>query len=214
MMQRYFTLSTLCLLAALAALAGCNLLGAMSGGSIKPDLNVKARYRDLDGKRVAVLVAPSRSIATMNPDAASKLARAVSTRIAADMPGTKVIDPRHVVTFQDRNPEWVASDYRSLAKHLDADRIVVIDLSTYSFRDRQNPGLWKGTVMGNVGVVEADGPRPYETSFQTVVDANFPEGKPVGKVESDQQTLELGMTKAFAVAVSRLFHDHTIEGGG
>ncbi len=201
------------MLTAIVFLPGCNFLGSVAGGAIKPDVNIKARYRGLEDKRVAVLVAPSRSVATMHPDAARKLARAVSTQLAADMPSIKVIDPRHVATFQDRNPSWVSSDYRSLARHLDAERIVVIDLFTYSFHDRQNPTLWRGTVMGNVGVVEADGPRPYEASFQTVLDTNFPEGKPVGRAESDQRTLELGMTKTFAREASRLFHDHTIEGG-
>lgn len=205
-------LAALLMLAAAMSLGGCNWLGygahALSGGDKNKTVAVDADYRGLDGKSVAVLVAADEYTLFRHPGSPQRVARAVTQQLTADIPGIKPVDPGQVARFQRDNAYWNTLTYGELLNRLKVERIVYIDLAQYTTNEPGDKHVWRGVVVGRVGVAAADATQPNDLVYGADVSAEFPPGQTVGVLEANEQTIQLGMLKTFAVEVSRLFHDH------
>jgi hypothetical protein len=201
------TLSLLCL-----ALSGCNMIGyagqALRGDNIKID--VEAQYRGLENKSVAVIVAADEYTMFHYPGAQLGVARAVSARLADNMPSVAVTDPQEVVQFQKDNPFWVTARYSELVEQLGVDAVILIDLVEYRTREPGNAHVWTGLITGNVGLIEKDAESPDNFTFFSTVRAQFPEDQKVGVLNTDDATIQLGMHSIFSRDAAGLFYDHTV----
>lgn len=173
-------------------------------------VNIKAAYTGLEGRRVAILVIVTEATLFEYPEAPIKVGRAVSTRIAANVPGSKLVTPAQIAAFQKANPHWDSVPGGVLIERLGVDRLVMIDLSEYSTHEPGNAHVFRGVVVGNVDVLEGDGIDPNNAVFSHYVAIRFPEGRAVSVVAEDAPTIELGMLDQFSRAVSGRFHDHTV----
>lgn len=194
-----------------ASLSGCNILGWVSnvaGGEQTQKLNVKAEYRGLDAKRVAVVTAADEYRLFEYPGCQHDVSRAVSRQLAADIPGIQLSDPKKIAQFQSANPAWITMTNRELIQALDVDRIVYIELKDYTTHEPGNQHVWRGIISGRVSVAEADATEPNNFSYAQEVNAKFPPDEPVGVLSSDDATIQAGMLGQFATRVSSLFHDY------
>jgi hypothetical protein len=209
--NRWKGVAACCLLGALVTLqVGCNMAGyaahVVAGGERK--VKVAAAYKNMANHSVAIVVAADPNTLFLFPRCDDAVRKAVASRMTADIPGVKVIDPAQIASYQRKNPYWNTLPYADLVKALGAQRVVVIDLVQYNTREQGNDYVWRGTIVANVGVLEAEAANPGEFVFGSTVQVQFPEDKPVGVLDADDATVELGMLALFSQRVSWLFHEH------
>lgn len=194
--------------------SGCAIAGVLAhsvaGGERR--VKVEADYRDLDDRRVAVLVAADRDVLFYSPQARERVVREVSAGIAEHVSGATLANPRQIAEFQNANPYWTTMRVSRLIDLLEVERVVVIDLVEYRTHDPGNQHIWRGRVTGNVAVHAADARDPDNPAYYRTVTIDYPEDSAIGVVnpDVDQQTIELAMVKVFGRDVVRLFHDHEV----
>ena len=174
-------------------------------------VEVKAEYLGLANQRVAVLVSADEHMLYAYPDAQKYVCRAVTKRLADNVPGITTTIPDQIDAFQQADPYWMNKRYSELVKQLGVDKIVLIDLIEYQTHEPGNSYVWQGLVTGNVGVIDAAADDPDNLVFQNTVSEKFPKDTEVGVVDSDNETMQVGMVFLFARTAAGLFYDHTIE---
>jgi len=172
--------------------------------------DVEAQYRGLDNQRVAVLVAADEYTLYRFPKAPAYTTKMVATSIQTNVPGARVADPRQILDFQARNPHWITYRYSDITKQLGVDRLVIIDLTEYRTHEPGNTHVWRGVMGASMAVVEADGADPDDIAVSFDIHVQYPEEGAVGLLDSDDQTMQLGMLQLFARDAVRIFHDHQV----
>lgn len=189
-------------------LTGCALF---ADPNKKIMVDIKAQYQGLENQRVAVMVSADGYTLYEHPDAPMLLCRAVTGRIATNVPGITVTVPDSVIRFQKTNPYWTNLRYGELARRLGVDKIVLIDLVEYRTHEPGNAHIWQGVITANIGVVDASIPDPDNFVFYNTVTAKFPQNSSIGVINSDHESIQLGMVVLFARASGGLFYDHQVE---
>lgn len=191
------------------ALAGCETpIHPAPGWGVKK-IEVPAEYMGLEGRTVAVVVHAERATLEEFPKVASIIANNVAGRLQATVADIRVRDPRNVVAWQHHAPGWVTVPYGDIARELDVDRVVYIELNEFRLHSLGDGRVWEGVSAGTVGVIERDGldPNAFTRSFNVV--ARFPR---IAGVEVDsvaQSKIETGLLACFIEETSWLFHTHT-----
>lgn len=191
-----------------ASAAGCNVLGAVSGSAPEDRVTVKAEYEELSGHRVAVMVSPSVEVAQLYPNAAADIARLLASHLAGQVEAVTLIDSRQVAAFQSQHPHWQTLSPSELARRLGAERLVLVDLSTFTTRDQENRYLWRGAAEGNVSIYNPADDSPNEAVHYQYVSIRYPHDRPIGLLDGDEQSMRLATVKAFVNAAGSMFHDH------
>ncbi len=196
------------------SLPACNVAAwfahGAAGGRGKKKVKVEAQYRDLAGKKVAVLVAADEYIQGRYPSSVLAVSRAVSARIVGNLPDTTIVPPQDLIEFQKKNPYWITVMPGELIRKLDVERLIIIDLIEYRTHEPGNAWVWQGMIAGEINVMEAESEDPDNPSFSTTVRAQYPEEGELGLVNSDNETVELGMLVLFARDAAGLFYDHEV----
>jgi len=196
------------LLAAVGLMGGCEIVAFVAPREHTYD--VDAQYRGLDNQRVAVIVAADEYTLYRFPKATAYTTKMITKQIVTDVPGVTVADPRQILDYQSRNPHWISYRYSEIMEQLSVDRLVIVDLTEYRTHEPGNSHVWRGVMSGNVAVVEADGADPDDFAVSFDVNVQYPEEGAVGLLDSDNQTMEVGMLQLFARDASRIFHDHQV----
>jgi hypothetical protein len=197
-----------CLMLAAVCLQGA---GCAPSKYRKKTVDVKAEYLGLANQRVAVLTSADAHLLHLYPKAPALASAAITAKIARNVPGVTLTIPDELYAFQQANPYWMNMRYSELARKLNADKVVLIDLIEYQTHEPGNAHIWQGLVTANIGVVDAHGPDPDNFVYQNTVEARFPEKSSVGVIDSDNETIQLGMLHLFAQRGGGLFYDHQIE---
>lgn len=196
---------------AMLGLNGCAAAGfgayLFGGADADQPTEVKGEYFGLANKTTAVIVAADEYTYYEYPSAPLAVSRAVSQKLQAAVPGIKLVEPQKVVEFQKENPYWNTLAYGELVSRLKVDRLVYIDLSEYGLHEPGNAHIWKGVVIANVSVAEADGKNPDDFAYSTTVKTQYPPNKPIGILESDDQTMQNALLANFSTHVSGLFNE-------
>jgi len=174
-------------------------------------VDVQAEYLGLDDQRVAVMVAADSHMLYQYPDAPLNVCKAVTSRLTKNIPGITTTIPDEIARFKTDNPYWTNLPYGQLTEKLGVDKIVLIDLIEYQTHEPGNAHLWQGLITGNVGVIAHDAADPDNFVFHNTVSAQFPEASTVGVIDSDDETIQLGMVFLFAKRAAGLFYDHQVE---
>ena len=124
----WLVLSALCLHG-----GGC---GPMPGE--KKMIDVKAQYLGLADQRVAVLTSADPHLLHEYPKAPLVINKAITSRIAKNVPGVTTTIPEEIDAFQKQNPYWANMRYSELAEKLDVDRVVLIDLIEHQTHEPGN----------------------------------------------------------------------------
>lgn len=194
------------------AAGGCQvvpwLAHGVGGGDKKVD--VKAEYRGLDNRTVAVMVMADETTLFGYPQAPGTVTRAVSSHLAQGVPGVTVMDPNQIIAYQRANPYWTTYRHGELARAMGVDRLVLIDLVEYRTHEPGNAHVWQGVTSGNIVVIESDAEDPDNPAYTNTVRVQFPEDTKVGVVNADSDKIQLGMVKLFSQRAAGLFYDHEV----
>lgn len=200
------------LLMAAILLSGCaaaNLVGAMGQAHEYQKLvDTPPKYDGLQNKTVAVLVQADMSTLYEHPDLTVKIAEGVSGRLQRDVPGAMVLNPKYVIDWQYRTPQWASLPVGEMAEQLNVDRIVHIELLEYRLNPPGNRWLWEGVCVGRVGVVERGGIDPDIFTETFDISAKFPTISGVGADTTPRANIEYGLLHAFIERTAWLFHQH------
>jgi len=193
----------------LIASSGCSVAGWAGNVIAGPgtEAEVTGEYRGLEGKTVAVVVTAPPHTLLRQPNMPLLVAKALSGQLSQQLPTITIVDPTQVIAFQNQNPYWSTLPYGDLARRLGADRLVLIDVVSYSTQDPKNKHVWRGTMTANVNVAEGDSANPDAFVYTNAVGAGYP-SRPIPLLDSDEQTIQLGMLKLFSHRVTGLFYDH------
>ena len=205
----------LLMMASLLPMSGCILVGLSSaiGANIEKQkqIEVLAKYRGLENKSVAVLAHSDQRTAYEFPTAIPNIVGNMVLILDKNVPGVRVLDPRYSVTWMHQTPGWPTLPLADLAKELDVDRVIVIDIFEYRLNPEGNSFLWDGVAGANVSVVERDGidPDSFAEEFQVI--SKFPDMEGIGKAQAGPREIEIGLQKTFVDQVGFLFYDHVEE---
>lgn len=194
------------LLLSAGLLHGC---GPMPGE--KKTVEVQAEYLGLADQRVAVMVAADGHMQHNYPEATARLTKVMTAAITQNVPGVTTTIPDQIAKFQKANPYWMNMRYGELAKKMNVDKVVLVDLVEYQTHEPGNAHVWQGLITANVGVIDADAPDPDNFVFYNTVSVRFPETSDIGVLDSDNETIQLGMSLLFARRGGGLFYDHQVE---
>jgi hypothetical protein len=202
------------LLLAPALLAGCEI-GQLIGGMLQNEeyqrkITVPTEYEGLADRTTAVVVVADLSTLYEHPDLTAKIAGGVSARLAHHVPGlaNRVLDPRIVVNWQYRTPQWDAMPYGEIAEQLDVDRVIHIDLYEYRLNPPGNYWLWEGVCAASVGIIERDGIDPDSFADLFTVSAEFPALRGLGRDSANARQIETGLLAEFIKKTAWLFYTH------
>ncbi len=195
-----------------AALSGCaimHLIGGMAqNAEYQKQVQTLARYEDLEGKRVAVIVDVGLMLLYQYPDLVEKITAGVSLRIGRDVPGVQLVHPSRIIEWQWNTTQWNVMPYGDIAESLDVDRVVLIDLYEYRLNPPGNRWLWEGVCAANVSIVEREGfdPDTFADTFSVV--SSFPGVTGVDRSGASAAQIEMGLLADFVKRTAWLFHEH------
>ncbi|MFO0874855.1 MAG: hypothetical protein U0575_12915 [Phycisphaerales bacterium] len=192
-----------------AALGGCKIFGAVAYFAEKDKkIEIPPEYDGLQNETVAVVVQADMATLYEHPTVPANIATNVSHRIQMNVAGVTVRDPREVLAWQYQTPGWMTLPYGDIARELDVDRVVYIDMYEYRLNPPGNRWLWEGVCAANVGIIEREGLDPDSFSHTYNVVGKFPPIEGVGRDNATQSQIETGVIVRFIEEASWLFYTH------
>jgi len=210
LVSRVATLSLLLLLPTL--LSGC-IVGQLVGGMIESERRtgsktVDREYTGLEGKTFAVVVSADRVIQADHPEVVARLSQEIATRLAKHAGASGFVPGASVLQYQYNHPRWVTMTLGQLAKELEVERLVFVDLVEYRLNDPGNAYLWQGAAAGQIGVVEADSSFPDEFAFQKQIRVGFPDQEGLGPGDLPRAAVNTALANRFVDRAAWLFYSH------
>jgi hypothetical protein len=194
------------------ALGGCmfaQLVGGMAASAERSGSHdVKARYSGLADKTFAVAIAADRTLQSEYPQIVSAFTQEITRRIALDAGASGVLPADEVLSFQFKHPGWTSLSPLDLAKELEVDRLVFIDLSDFTLNEPGNQYEWHGVAAGTIAVVETDAQPGLESTFREPVRVTFPDNSGHSRDNLAAQTVLSELSRRFCERAAWLFYDH------
>jgi hypothetical protein len=206
-----------------AMLAGCNIfagVGVVAGRAFPK--HIEAGYKGLKGQTVAVMVWPDRGVRIDNPylqlDLAAGLQKKLQDIQANDKPD-ELKDTKFpfradsLVRDQQDHPEIEAMPVTDIASRYNVSRLIYVEVTDFSTRSDASPELYRGSIVGNMKVVEIDKNGKAKEAFtKNDIRASYPkdspkEGLPVG---SDYKIYQ-GTLSAFTTELSHQLYTYEEE---
>ncbi|MDA1050978.1 MAG: hypothetical protein O3C40_10925 [Planctomycetota bacterium] len=160
---------------------------------------VPAEYDDLEGKRVAVICVSDQSSYGTGSESLL-LAREVSSILQKNVKDIELVRADEVADWIDREG-WDEIDYREIGRGVEAERVIAINLSSFSIRE--GASLYKGRADVDISVYDM-GDGGHEVFRKSVPEFSFPATGPypVGDLS------ELQFRRAFLKTLSQLVARH------
>ncbi|MEM6393339.1 MAG: hypothetical protein AAF797_11250 [Planctomycetota bacterium] len=174
---------------------------------------IDARYTDLSGKTVAVMVAADPFIERRHPQARENIMGAVARSIVSEVDGARVVNPRDLLQYQEDNPTWTTVTPSTLIEALKVDRLILIDLAEYRTSEPGDRTTKRGTITGAVSVYEAEATDPDEMALNVPVSVQYPRETQtkIGRFNASDESIELATVKEFTLRAGGVFFEHQIE---
>ena len=191
---------------------GCSIIafGAAAKQAIDDQMLIEkpAEY-PLEGMSVAVVINTDLVIHYEHPGIASLIAEAISGRIAKNVKDVSVVHPGMIAKWQFETPQWTAMPTSEIAKELQVDRVVYIDLHEYRLTPPGNQWLWEGRCSAIIGIIEADSYEQDGFSDSYEISAMFPFRPSIlSRDEAKEADIERGVLNEFIKQSSWLFYFH------
>ena len=191
---------------------GCGIIGFIGAAKQTMEdqmLIEKPAEYSLEGLRVAVVIDSDLVIHYEHPGISTLIAGAIAGRIAINVKDVEVVRPDAVARWQFETPQWTAMPSTEIAKSLDVDRVIFIDLQTYTLTPQGNAYQWEGRCAATIGIIEADSYEQdgFADSYEII--AEFPRRLSVlAKDEANEGTIEQGLLNEFIKQTAWLFYMH------
>ncbi|HIB00883.1 MAG TPA: hypothetical protein EYO31_03090 [Phycisphaerales bacterium] len=194
-------------------IGGCSVFAFIGAGKQAMEdqmLIEKPAEFSLEGKSVAVVIDTDLSVHYEHPGISNVIAEGIAGRIAMYTDGVSVLHPRVVAQWQFETPQWSAMPTTDIARALNVDVVIFIDLHNYSLTPPGNQWLWDGYCSASIGIIEATSYEEDGFVDMYEIQASFPRKiKYLTREESDEATIERGLLAEFIKQTSWLFYLHT-----
>jgi hypothetical protein len=201
------------LLVAVAASAGCSSEGLKFMAYLlfgDQDQKVKAEFKGLSGKTVAVVVYTDLRTQYEYPDLNLTLSSAICGLLKDNVEKIKLIPATRVVHYQDQNIYWPEMDKTELGKALGADCVIYVPLEEFTTRVPDSSYLYHGRAACEPSVYDVSKPpreaRVYKSEDKIRVE--YPEHEPSGMVNENDRQIRDKTEKQLAERVAWKFYDH------
>ncbi len=170
---------------------------AWNGGNTEP-----ADFAGLESKRVVVLCRPPSSLGFRHPHVDRQLARLVSDLLAERVGDIEVVDHKQVDHWADAGD---ADDFRDLAKSVDAEMVVHIELEDFDLN--KGSTLYQGRSEVNISVydMENDGKKVWEESLGEII---FPATGGIPTAEKSPKQFRKQYLAVLSQRIARHFYEH------
>ena len=201
------------LIAGVILSSGCKAVGVLAGGmaqnfEYQKLVEILPKYEGLEHQTVAVVVDADLATLYENPTLCDTVAAGVTKRLADNVSGIRLLSQRVVRDWQFSTPQWNALPYGDIAKRLNVDRVVLIDIQSFRLHPRGNRWMWDGECVAMVGVIERDGVEPDEFADLFHVSARFPKLKELDREAASESAIQTGLYVEFIKHVGWLFYPH------
>ncbi len=195
---------------------GLSLMTAMNlgcVGSIAQFLNVvrgghkiKADFKGLEGKRVAVVCVSNSSSYGPNT-VCTMLERSVASILQKEVKNIEMIRQGEVADWID-NSDWDQLDYREIGLGVEAEMVLAIDLDGFSLHEGRT--LYKGTA--NVTITVYDMEDGGNVAFrEEITDFTFPRTGARHTTEISEPKFRRLFVMVLARNIAKYFHAYNIE---
>jgi len=195
-----------------AGIGGCQAAtfigGAAQNFEYQKQIEVLPKYNGLEGKSFAVIVSADMTTLYENPEMPAQIAAGVTARIERDVPGARKLDPRYVVDWQYRTPQWTTLPYGEIAEHLNVDRVVFVEIFEFRLNPPGNRYEWEGVCAATIGIVERDGIDPDMFASTHDVVSRYPTVSGVAREDAPEQAIRYALLSDFVKRTAWLFHTH------
>jgi hypothetical protein len=198
--RRRIILMAMVLITALPAV-GCRnvLFTAMylfKGTDVDPD------FKDLKGKKVAVVCRPMVSLQYANSNVGRELAQQISLLLQEQVPKVKLVDQRKIAKWTDENT-W--EEYPEVGKAMKADMVVAVDLESFSLYQGQT--LYQGKANATIRVFDCKkgGKEVFRKSIPQCV---YPPSAPMPASERTEPEFRAEFVNKLANQIGRHFFAH------
>lgn len=210
--QTIRALATVVLITGLMMTSGCaaiGFIGAMAKSYEQTGTSeIPAKYEGLEGKTFAVIVAADRSIQSDNPEIVPLMTNEVTRRLSDNCGATGVVPAAEVLRFQYQRPGWITMTPTDLAKELEVERLVYIDLTDFALTDPGNPYLWNGTASVTVQVLETEGSLGDTFAYRETLRVTYPEQEGLSPMQIPGETVRLELSRRIISRAAWLFFAH------
>ena len=191
----------LALLAGVGVMQGCQVFGIASviGQNIEREKKVEvlAEYDGLRNQTVAVVVQTDMSTLYQFPKLVAEVCVNMSRRLAQNVEGIQVLDPRFVLDWTYHKPGWETMPYGEVCEELGVERLVWIDIFEVRLNPPGNRWQWEGVAGASIGIVELDGFDSDAFSEAYDVSGEFPKIAELGRESSTEERIEMGLLATF-----------------
>jgi hypothetical protein len=201
------------------ATVGCNLVGPPMAVLEKAFPNkIAAEYKGLDHHTVAVMVWAESGIRIDYPQMQMDIEGAVQDKIktlqTTDNPpefvGTTFPNSAEsIFRTQEDHPELDAMTVTELASRLNVDRLIYVEVNDFSTKSEASDLLSRGTLSGNVEVVEIKDGKAKLAYHEDNIEVIFPKDSPKeGIPNGDDYKIYQGTLDVFSTEIVNRFYDH------
>ena len=200
----------LVVLLGLAVTSGCQQTGYLMylfapAVPVKP---VPAEYEGLEGHSVAVVVFADQQVQYEYPFARLTLGSAVSAELTEQLKDVRVVDVRKVCRYQDENLYWETMDKTELARRLQADYVLMVDLLEYATREPGSLNLYRGTIAAQPALYDAALSEPQAKVWGGRLTVTYPSGEAGSVPATDDRGIRQTAERLFARDLVRKFYKY------
>ena len=198
------------------AMAGCAAAGFVAQAIPQ---SVKAEYPGLAGQKVAVMVWADRGARIDFPNLQLDTANQIQADLASQVKDKSELaktefpwEARSVLRFQKEHPEVEMMPVTSYAQRISGiTRLIYVEVSDFSTRNDVAVQLLRGSMGGNVKVVEITNGVSKIVYERSNIRVTFPEKSPDGVINVSEDKIYAGTVTSFADTVSKLFYGYVVE---
>ncbi|MDG2094098.1 MAG: hypothetical protein P8J89_02370 [Phycisphaerales bacterium] len=205
-------ITILLLVSSLPWLCGCAVgyiaAGMQQNFEYQKLVEVLARYDGLEHQTVAVVVDADLATLYEHPMLCDTVAEGVSKRLQDKVSGIRILPQPIVRNWKFSTPQWNALPYGDIAKQLNVDRVVLVDIQNFRLHPRGNRWMWDGQCIAMVGIIERDNIEPDELADIYQVSARFPKLKELDRESATENAIRTGLYVEFIKNVGWLFYPH------
>ncbi len=222
---RLILISSLILLPSSLFITGCNILGVFAAALPPPP--IKPVYTGMTGQTVGVMVWADRGIRTDWESIQLDIATGIHQRLADPRDGKGKSKPHKefkdasfpwkpasIVRYQREHPESESMTITEVAPRLQVSRLIYVEIEQFQTRSDSAVGLFRGTIVATVRVVETDLATKKAKVVYTENDikVQFPKKSNEEGVPDlgDRQTYA-GTVTLFTDVVAKRFYEHAPE---
>jgi hypothetical protein len=163
--------------------------------------DVDADFKDLKGKKVAVVCRPLVTLQYRDSNAGRDLALQITTLLQQEVPKIQTVDQRKIAKWTDENT-W--EEYSEVGKAMKADMVVGIDLESFSIFQGQT--LYQGNAEATIRVFDCH--HGNKQVFDKKEQCVYPPSAGVATSERTEATFRREFLVVLANQIARHFYTH------